>query len=68
MFLLLVNEVGREKHVVLTPDVRSLTRGKAPVWSSARIVGTASPEPLDPAAPLKLTLPGYGLAVLALDF
>jgi hypothetical protein len=68
VILLLLNEVGREKNVVLTPQVRSLTDGKAKAWYSARIVGTANPAVLNPVAPVKLTLPGYGLTVVALDF
>jgi hypothetical protein len=68
VFLILLNEVGREKNVVLRPDVRSLTGGRAGAWTSARLVGITNPPALDPAAPLKLTLPGYGLSVVALDF
>lgn len=68
VFLLLLNEVGREKNVVATPDIRSLTGGKAKGWSSARIIGAANPPALNPAAAMKFTLPGYGLTVVALDF
>jgi hypothetical protein len=68
VFLLLLNEVGKEKKVVLTPDVYSLTGGKGVAWSSAEIVGAARPIALNPAASLKLTLPGYGLTVVALNF
>ena len=64
----LLNEVGREKNVVVTPDVRSLTGGKATGWFSARTIGTAKSSVLNPAAPMKFTLPGYGLTVVALDF
>jgi hypothetical protein len=68
VFLVLLNEVGREKNVVLTPEARSLTRGKANAWSSARIIGAVDSPPLNPAASIKLKLPGYGLTVIALDF
>ena len=68
VYFILLNEVGREKDMVLAPEVRSFSRGKATNWSSARIVGVGSPPTLTPAAPLKLTLPGYGLTVVALDF
>ena len=64
----LLNEVGREKSVTLTPDAGSLTRGKASAWKTARVVGPASPSTLPANAPLKITLPGYGLTVVALDF
>jgi hypothetical protein len=68
VFLLLLNEVGHENSVVVSPDVRSLTGSKAEAWTSARIVDALHPLPLNPAASLKLTLPGYGLTVVALDF
>jgi hypothetical protein len=68
VFLLFLNEVGREKNVTIVPDAQSLTRGSAIVWSRARVLGTTEAARLDPTAPLKLTIPGYGLTVVALDY
>jgi hypothetical protein len=68
VFLLLLNEVGRENNVTIVPDARTLTGGAAARWSSIRILGTGNAAALDATAPLKLTIPGYGLTVIALDF
>lgn len=67
IYLLLMNEVGREKTVTVTPDARSLTRGKVAGWSSAKVLGATNAPALNPSSPLRLTLPGYGLTVVALE-
>lgn len=67
VFLIVLNEVGRPKDVVVTPEARALTRGKATRWSSVRIIGGDSLA-LNPDHAIGLTLPGYGLTVIALDF
>lgn len=68
VYLLLMNEVGREKSITVTPDPRSLTGGKAAAFSSAKILGATNAPALTANAPLSLELPGYGLSVIALDY
>ena len=65
---MLTNEVGREKSVTVMPDARSLTAGQASAWTAAKIIGAASAPTLVADGPLRLTLPGYGLTVIALEF
>jgi hypothetical protein len=68
VFLLLMNEVGRDTAVTITPDPKTLTGGKADAFSAVSLPGSSNASPLTPNAPLKLTLPGYGLTVVALDY
>ncbi len=68
VYLLLMNEVGREHTVTLAPDAASLTAGRATAFSGAGVIGPSIRAKLDLNQPLRLTVPAYGLTVVALDY
>jgi len=68
VYLLLMNEVGREHTVTLAPDAASLTAGRATAFSGAGVIGPSTRAKLDLNQPLRLTVPAYGLTVVALDY
>jgi hypothetical protein len=68
VYLLLMNEVAREHTVTLSPEAASLTGGRASSFSGGGVISPSTSAKLDLNQPLRLTVPGYGLTVVALDY
>ena len=77
VYLMLLNSVGREQSTRLAPDLGSLTRGNgsrvtAARWLTTDTTATAAAGAVSTNAvavsAYEVTLTGYGLKVLALDF
>ncbi|HEX9782097.1 MAG TPA: hypothetical protein VGA56_05100 [Opitutaceae bacterium] len=70
VFLLLMNEVGKERTCNVLAEPGSLMGGRAAAWSQARMLSPDGSSQVVEAGSdsFTLTIPGHGLAVLALDF